>query len=956
MSLAEECAIAAAETGVFSMAPPGRFRRMDVEDVPLTFIDQEAAMVRRPASAMREPGAALAARAARVVILSLLLATGVVSSGHASPGNLDPTFGGLWTQSVGANVMCHAVAPDGKVVFAGTSGIALLVARRLSNNQPDVSFGGDGSVIVMNVAYPMVARTVAVQADGKIVIAGYRNDTPNSFLVARVTASGQPDPSFNGNGFAVVDMSVNGTDQAEKVLIQPDGKIVVVGSAFLAGDWDFAAARLNSDGSLDASFSGDGKATIGFGGDDRCHNAALQADGKLILVGGTSGTFDTDVAIARLHINGSLDNSFDGDGTVTTGFSSSDDAYAVAIQPWDLRIVVAGRGGVVSRYYSSDGSLDNTFSQDGKLGVPFNVFDASATPGGKIMLAGMEYVSRDAHALRLNANGSLDTEWEGDGDAIVDHDATDAEPPSLSLLPDGRVLTVVPKGGDCWIARWWADGTTDSPGRQAAAFDNITFPRGSQEVANDMAVLPDGKILLAGQVSTAGNTETDFALMRFLSDGQPDLAFGVNGRTELSLGNYEIATAMVVQPDGKIVLVGTTGTGAAANFMIARFNSNGTLDNTFGFGGFNAMNFMGGADLASAVALAPDGRIFVAGTVFNGARDVFGVACFRSDGVADNTFDGDGKLLYEFSVGPTHWASVIVVQGGTKILVGGHVGADFALVRFTMTGALDVAFASGAGRLTRDLGGEDFLEAMVINPLDNRIYAAGTYVSGGGSDWALTRWPASAGPVLCNPVCPWSTGFVDFGSNYAWVNAMDVRSDGHIVVVGTVDGTTVRWAQYAPGSSTPDLQGTTVFPGTVDGVAVRFSGANRVVVAGYHLFQGDRNMTLARFETIPTANVGVEEPTPIVTSVRLEKPSPNPLTNRSTFAFALPRAQSVRLVIHDAAGRLVRTLADLPLPAGRHQRQWDATDDQGRAVSAGIYFARLIAGPEQSTASVVVLR
>lgn len=115
-------------------------------------------------------------------------------------------------------------------------------------------------------------------------------------------------------------------------------------------------------------------------------------------------------------------------------------------------------------------------------------------------------------------------------------------------------------------------------------------------------------------------------------------------------------------------------------------------------------------------------------------------------------------------------------------------------------------------------------------------------------------------------------------------------------------------------------------------------------------------MTLAKFEAIPNTTVSVGEVAGIGPAVRLEAPHPNPLVGRSTLAFELPRAQPVRLAIHDVLGRQVRVLQQGNLAAGRHYRPWDGTDEQGRRVGAGIDFARLEAGDEHATASVVVLR
>ncbi len=904
------------------------------------------------------------ARMARGIALFLVLLTGTPTSGLAAPGDLDGAFAGILDPTVGQNVMCHAVAPDGKIVLAGTSGSSIVVCRRLPNGEPDVSFGGDGTVSVTHPDGPVSARSVAVQSDGKIVVAGQGNyDGYRDFLVVRLLSFGALDQGFSQNGFASAWIAP-GANYARKVLIQPDGKIVVAGSALVQGDYDFAAARFNYDGTPDASFSGDGKTSVGgfqaFGGNDECYDAVLQADGKLVMVGGSVGysLLDEDFALARLNMDGSLDGSFDGDGRLKTGFGDFyDRALAVAIQPSDQRIVVVGQGsslgeaGRAARYYSSDGSLDGSFDGDGKMNLPLIAHDVDINTAGKIAIIGID-PGKDARALRLNNNGTPDPEWQEDGDVFVDEDIF--EPPSLSLLADGRVLTVVPKEGDCRLRQWWANGVLESGGTQVAAFDDVTFPRGSHEVALDAAVLSDGKIVLAGTVSTPQFTESDFALTRFRSNGILDNSFGVHGRVALSLGDFDYARAMAVQPDGRIVVAGYTGTGSAVNFMIARFHSNGSLDNSFGFGGFNALDFAGGADYGWAIALQPDGRILVAGTVFNGVRNVFGVARFGSDGTLDRSFDLDGKQFYEFSVGPTHWASAIVVQASGRIVVGGHVGGDFALVAFTPAGGVDSNFGT-FGRTIRNLGGDDYLEALAIAP-NGWIYGVGSRFIGGNGDWAIARWTANAGLVPCNPTCPWTTAFRDFGATSGWAEAIDFRGDGNFVVGGTA-GSNAHWAQFTPGSTAPVVAGFATFPGlATNGTAVRFAGANRVVLAGSHGFQGDNNMIVSKFETTLNATVSVDEPMPIAATLRMAAPYPNPLIGRSTISFELPQTRTVRLAIHDVSGRRVRLLQDGELVAGAHQRLWDGTDDQGRSVAAGVFFARLDAGSEQASASLVVIR
>jgi len=890
-------------------------------------------------------------------MVAALLLTTLATPAHTA-GTIDPTFASFGSNGlVGLDhdLIAHAVGLDGKIVLVGYSGVQLKVVRLLPDGSYDATFSGDGVALILNPLYAVRPRSVAIQTDGKIVVAGYTDTSPPDLLVARITTAGAADPAFSGDGFATISFSTD-SDVAEKVLIQPDGKILAGGRSYIGGDWDFAVARFNSNGTLDTGFSGDGKETVGFGGDDQCWDMALQEDGKLVMVGGSEdGVFaDQDFAIARLTTDGWLDASFSGDGKVTTGFSDVDVARAVAIQP-DLRIVVAGNGHM-ARYYSSDGSLDGSFDGDGKLSISMNAYDVEVTPTSKIEVLGMD--GQDTYLYRLDPSGSYDTSLTGDGHMAVTYGNSQLEPPSFTLLADGRMLTVLPMGGSCNILRLWPDGVQESYGRQTAAFADATFPQGSQEIGQALAVQPDGKLVVAGKVATLDYAESDVALARFTPDGQLDMSFGVRGRAALDFSNADEGRAVAIQPDGKIVVAGYEGTGNT-NFLVARFNSDGSLDNTFGFFGYNVVDFFGGPDYGLAVALQPDGKVVVAGPVDNGSGvSLFGVARFTSAGVLDNTFSGDGKTIYAWAA-PGNWATAVAVQG-SRIIVAGFVDGDFALVAFNMSGDLDPSFG-GNGQRRANLGGNDYLYAIAVAP-NNWLYAAGTREIGGATDFALLEMD----PNGRTPLCPiggcgdtWPSGVLirDWHASKEIAFALDVRSDGQIVAAGSV-GASWCWAQYSRTSTTPTATGSVVFAGTdVAPLGVRFVGTDKVVLAGYQSFENDHNMALARFVTTPNSTVGVDDgeqaPAP---SVRLRAVFPNPAACQSMITFDLPRARAVRLRVYDAAGRLVRTLADEPFPAGRHQRVWDAADERGAPVANGTYFVRLDAEDEHARRTVVVLR
>jgi uncharacterized delta-60 repeat protein len=420
-------------------------------------------------------------------------------------------------------------------------------------------------------------------------------------------------------------------------------------------------------------------------------------------------------------------------------------------------------------------------------------------------------------------------------------------------------------------------------------------------------------------------------------------------------GVFNSARAIALQGDGKIVVAGEYRTGGPRNFMVARFNPDGTVDNTFALVGQNIIDFAGGDDYANAVAIAPDGKIVVAGTVWSGARMVFGVARFNDDGTLDTSFDGDGKRLYEFVAGPTHWASGVAVQSDRKIVVSGYLVPNFALVRFNEDGTLDGTFGL-SGPIQIDMGGNDYANA--ITPYGAGFYVVGSSDAGGPNDFALAQLKTNGTLHTCPPIpCTgWSTG-EQFGgfTNGAVAEAVDVRSDGEVLAAGCA-GPNVAWAQLAGARITNKIAFNPTLVGTTCALGARFYGANYVVVAGDQTFNGNHNFFLARFYTRSNPLAGMDDGPEAIPSVRLRAAFPNPFAEQTTIAFDLPRAQSARVVLYDVAGRLVRTLADGLLSAGRHESIWDGRDDEGHHLKPGVYFASLDAGANRVRRSLVLLR
>jgi uncharacterized delta-60 repeat protein len=226
---------------------------------------------------------------------------------------------------------------------------------------------------------------------------------------------------------------------------------------------------------------------------------------------------------------------------------------------------------------------------------------------------------------------------------------------------------------------------------------------------------------------------------------------------------------------------------------------------------------------------------------------VFGVARFNSDGTPDLTFDEDGKTLYEFSVGPTHWGTAVVVQPDRKIVLGGHVDANFALVRLTEAGLVDYGFGT-QGQTVTDMGGSEYLYALLLTP-GGWFVAAGGRVSGNNSDFVLAQYDPNGLPPMPGPKQPWAQASIDWTADDS-AFAVDWRSDGQIVAAGCAGGK-LAWAQLPSNAAlyTP-IKTATAFAGSgACATSVKFAGANKLIAAGYLTVSGDSSYALARYVT-----------------------------------------------------------------------------------------------------------
>jgi uncharacterized delta-60 repeat protein len=265
----------------------------------------------------------------------------------------------------------------------------------------DTTFAGTGSVITGNGGAGGILNGVVVQADGKNVVVGYtHNGISNDFVIMRYNTNGSLDSSFGTGGIAIVAVT-SAADNAARVALQSDGKIVVCGTA----NSDFAVVRLNTNGTLDTSFDTDGIVTTPvLTGADIGTDLAIQTDGKIVVAGYASNGVNNDFAVVRYNANGSLDTSFDTDGKVTTAVGTGrDEANAVALTSTGL-IIAAGRAAITGSgddfalvRYTTAGALDTTFDTDGKF---THIMGTGAANDIIYDVAVVRTAGRESHATR----------------------------------------------------------------------------------------------------------------------------------------------------------------------------------------------------------------------------------------------------------------------------------------------------------------------------------------------------------------------------------------------------------------------------------------------------------------------------------------------------------------------------------------------------------------------------
>lgn len=452
------------------------------------------------------------------------------------------------TQPTNPIQACTVANGSGAINSMNVTNIVVTCATPQASGSLDPSFGQGGKVVA-DLSSSNGAREIALQSDGKILAVG-------GLQLLRFNADGSPDAAFGVNGVAQIAFNSGFQDEAFAVAVQGDGRIVAAGQTRVGTQDDFAVARFNADGSVDTTFGSNGRTSIPIfedgsvtnpplgrrqGEGDRAYKVLPLADGDLLIAGhGGFSIYDSNnilmsrgnsYAVVRLNGDGSLDTNFGGgSGRATIAPNGVDAAlaYGAAVQS-DGRILIGGRYGNATT--DSDVGVAR-FNADGSLDTAFGPAD-------------LGYVTRDLFGRSEEVRDLLVMQ---DGTIAI---AAYGAPPSQTLVTQFTIVT------------FDSDGT--SPNARSTTIG------AGPDLSPAIAVQADGKFILAGSARDANGANPNFALVRYNPDLSVDTTFGTNGVVSVDFfGSTDVANDVVVQPDGRIVVGGVVRNGSSWDLGLMR--------------------------------------------------------------------------------------------------------------------------------------------------------------------------------------------------------------------------------------------------------------------------------------------------------------------------------------------------------------------------------------------------
>ena len=381
--------------------------------------------------------------------------------------------------------------------------------------------------------------------------------------------------------------------------------------------------------------------------------------------------------------------------------------------------------------------------------------------------------------------GTLDLTFGGTGYTTTDFITSDEYGYSVDIQSNGKIVVVGESASKISLARYSSSGALDAT---FGAGGKVTTAIGVYSaIGYSVKIQIDGKIVVAGGAMNSAGTNWDFAIVRYDTSGVLDNTFGVGGKVITSVSTGSLAYALFIQQNGKIVVCGMAFNGTYQSFAVVRYNTNGTLDNTFGTSGQVTTHIGGGNNFAVCMAQQSDGKIVVGGYADNGSNNDIAVVRYDSTGVLDNTFGISGIVTTPIGSGEDIANGIAIQSDGKIVLAGWSFNGTydkFAVVRYDNTGTLDASFGTG-GIVTTSIGtlndgaravsiestGKIIVVGFSRNSLNKNTIAVVNYNSNG----TLNTTFGTGGKTI-----------TQIGSSHADAKAVVLQTDGKIIAAGRV--------------------------------------------------------------------------------------------------------------------------------------------------------------------------
>lgn len=679
-------------------------------------------------------------------------------------GSLDDSFGIHGRVTLDLGVTSHLVAirllSDGKILLAAQTVTGnttrMTLARYLPSGAPDLTFDGEGLAEFSDTA-SFTLNDMIVQNDGKIVVAGARNDR---LTVWRFLPHGEIDTSFNSTGRAESPLA---NSSAEAIVFQQGGvaifdspsRILVTGSARTGNQTSLLLSRLTLDGKWDTTFGSAGTVLTSIesytvGRDLLVESARLLRPTHIIVAADTRRDANNryGLAIFKFTMDGTLESSF-GQNGITLTYPGASSSYVNAMVLSNGRLTLAGyaandaRGSDIAlvRFLSDTGKLDLEYGERGYLLIDLPneggyASDLVSLPSGRLLISGGTRLSRTysgAYVTGMQEDGTLDFNFGvlGRTSSPVGYN-TPQGAVALAARPDGRfyaVGTYDPSGPSgksaILVMRFLPDGRPDSEFRTTG--DVIIRPGTNHATVNDVSVTPDGGAIVVGTHYEPDGSQ--LALMRFQPDGFLQSSFANQGTLIISISEtFHSFSRVCVQKDGKILVSATCGTGEKPLFGLMRLHPDGKIDIPFGLFG-RVTTALGSQAFAYDLALQPNQRILVAGSVQTGNTTGHELAIVRylPDGRVDSSFGNQGQLLLPLGLAESTPVR-LKLQADDKILAAATIRSGntlrIAVVRLLSDGSFDTTFGrNGVATPVFGPATEQFVETLAFDSAGRLLLA-----------------------------------------------------------------------------------------------------------------------------------------------------------------------------------------------------------------------------------------